>query len=88
MDIPFVAVSIIIALLIAVPFYRLIVGPTLFDRVIACGLIGTKSVLLLIVIGFAYGRIEMFIDLAIAYALLNFIGTVATGKYLEKRADK
>jgi multicomponent Na+:H+ antiporter subunit F len=42
---------------------------------------GTHGVLILAMVGFAFGRIDMFIDLAIAYALLNFVGTVAAGKY-------
>ena len=81
----FFALSAFLALLIALPLYRVIRGPTAFDRVIGAGLMGTKSILLLVLIGFAYERQDMFIDLAIAYALLNFIGTVAVGRYLESR---
>jgi multicomponent Na+:H+ antiporter subunit F len=46
---------------------------------------GTNGMIVLAMVGFVYERIDMFIDLAIAYALLNFIGTVAIGKYLERR---
>lgn len=70
-------------LLLILPLYRVIKGPTVFDRVIGAGLIGTNATLLLAFIGFGYGRIDMFIDLAIVYALLNFIGTIAASKYLE-----
>lgn len=85
MSFPFLIIAIFLALLISLPLYRVVVGPTVFDRVIGVCLIGTKGLLLLAIIGFVYGRIEMFIDLAIVYALLNFVGTIAAGKYLERR---
>lgn len=87
MDFPFLIIAICVVLLIAMPLYRVVVGPTVFDRVIGAGLIGTKGLLLLAIMGFAYGRIEMFVDLAIVYALLNFVGTIAAGKYLERRQE-
>jgi len=87
MNFPFLIIAISIALLIALPLYRVLAGPTIFDRVIAAGLIGTKGLLLLAILGFVYGRIEMFIDLAIVYALLIFIGVIATGRYLERRRE-
>jgi multicomponent Na+:H+ antiporter subunit F len=80
----FLGIAIYMIILIALPLYRLIKGPTVFDRVISAGLIGVNSVLLLAVIGFGFDRIDMFVDLAIVYALLNFVGTVAVGKYLER----
>lgn len=87
MDIPFIAITVFVAVLILLPFYRVLFGPTLFDRVIGAGLIGTKGAVLLALLGFVYGRIDMFIDLALVYTVLNFIGTIATGKYLEKRRE-
>jgi multicomponent Na+:H+ antiporter subunit F len=83
MTLPFSALAVFIVILMLPPLFRAVNGPTLYDRIIAAGLIGTNGVLTLAVIGFIYNRIDMFIDLAIAYALLNFIGTVAVGKYLE-----
>jgi multicomponent Na+:H+ antiporter subunit F len=59
---------------------RVLKGPTIFDRVIAGNSIGTLSVLLLAVMGYVFGRPE-FIDLAITYALLNVIGTIAVLKF-------
>ena len=85
MTLPFVAIAVFIVLLMSMPLYRVVVGPTVFDRIIGAGLIGTKSIILLAVIGFIYGRIEMFVDLAIVYALLNFVGTIAASKYLERK---
>lgn len=88
MTFPFPAMAVFLVILMLPPLYRVVVGPTLYDRIIAAGLMGTNGVLVLAVIGFAYGRINMFIDLAIAYALLNFIGTVAVGKYLERHGKE
>lgn len=84
MSIPFSAIAVFMIILMLPPLYRVVVGPTLYDRIISAGLMGTNGVLLLAVVGLVYGRINMFIDLAIAYALLNFVGTVAVGKYLER----
>jgi len=85
MNLPFTIIAVIIASLMLMPLYRVVRGPTLFDRIISVGLMGTNGILVLAVVGFVYDRIDAFIDLAIAYALLNFVGTVAVGKYLEHR---
>lgn len=69
----------------AVLFYRLLAGRTPFDRLLAAGAIGTNAVILLVLTGFVFERPDMFVDLALVYALLNFIGTVAVSKYLETR---
>lgn len=56
-------------------------GPSVFDRILAANMMGTKTVLLIAVSGFFYGRPE-WLDLAILYALMNFIGTIAVLKYV------
>jgi len=84
----FLVIAIILAILMLLPLYRVMKGPTIFDRIISAGLIGTNGILVLVVLGFFYKRIDMFIDLAIAYALLNFIGTVAFSKFLEKHREE
>lgn len=61
---------------------RALRGPTVFDRALAGNTIGTVAVLLLSVIGFLGGRPE-FLDLAIVYALLNVVGTIAVLKFFE-----
>jgi len=61
---------------------RALLGPTLYDRVLALNTFGTKTVLLIAVLGFLAGRPE-FLDLALVYALINFIGTIAVLKYFE-----
>ena len=68
-------------------FFRLIRGTTTFDRLLASGAVGTNTVLILILTGYVFNRPDMFVDLALTYALLNFIGTVAIGKYLETHKE-
>ena len=55
---------------------RAALGPTVFDRILAVNMFGTKTVLLIAVIGFLTGRPD-FLDLALVYALINFIGVIA-----------
>lgn len=84
----FVYIAVILTLIIIIPFYRVIVGPTLFDRLLGVGAIGTKTLVLICLVGFVYGRIDMFIDITLAYAILNFIGNIAIAKYfIHPRAD-
>ncbi len=73
-------IAVIFAIMITL--YRAINGPTIFDRVLAANAIGTMSVVLLVLIGFAYGR-PHFLDLAVVYTLINFIATLAFLKYRE-----
>ena len=56
-------------------------GPTVFDRILAINMFGTKTVLLIAVSGFLVGRPE-WLDLALVYALVNFVGTVAVLKFV------
>ena len=62
------------------------VGPTIFDRVLAVNMFGTKTVLLIAVYGFLTDRPD-FLDIAITYALINFIGVIAVLKVVERVAD-
>ena len=64
--------------------YRLVVGPTAIDRIVAVNVIGTKTAVLLIVIGLIFDEVGMFVDFALAYALLNFIGSVAAARYFHQ----
>lgn len=61
---------------------RALRGPTVYDRVLALNNLGTKTVLLIAVVGFLTHRPD-FLDLALLYALINFIGTIAVLKYFE-----
>jgi multicomponent Na+:H+ antiporter subunit F len=61
---------------------RAALGPTLFDRILALNMFGTKTVLLIAVIGFLRGRPD-FLDLALLYTLINFIGVIAVLRFLK-----
>ncbi len=82
-----VALVVVIAITGAA-FYRIVVGRTVYDRLLAAGAVGTNTIVILALSGFVFERPDMFVDLAISYALLNFIGTVAVGKYLENHQDE
>ena len=66
----------------ALAMSRAMLGPTVYDRVLAVNTIGTKTVVLIAVLGFLNGRPE-FLDLCLVYALINFIGTLAVLKFFE-----
>ncbi len=61
---------------------RAIIGPTVYDRVLAVNVFGTKTVLLLAIMAFISGRLDV-LDIAIAYALINFIGVIAVLRFFE-----
>ncbi len=63
---------------------RTLLGPTAYDRILAANSFGTKTVLFIAIIGFVMGRPE-FLDIALVYALINFIGTVAVLKFMHFR---
>ena len=65
--------------------YRAVFGPTVLDRIIGANAIGSKTTVLLVLIGFIYHRVEMFVDIALAYAMLNFIAVLAASRYFQKR---
>ena len=81
----FLACGIFLGLLMVLSLYRGIFGPTVLDRMIGVNAIGTKTTIMLILIGLLYHRLDMFIDIALAYALLNFIAVLATARYFQKR---
>lgn len=64
--------------------FRVLAGPTAIDRIVAVNVIGTKTTVLLVIIGQIYERVDMFVDFALAYALLNFIGSLAAARYFNK----
>lgn len=66
----------------AMAMVRGFAGPSIFDRVLAANLFGTKTVLLIAVLGFLFGRPD-FLDIALIYALMNFISVIALLRYFE-----
>ncbi|MDT0497307.1 monovalent cation/H+ antiporter complex subunit F [Algiphilus sp. W345] len=72
----FVAALLAVLASMVLALTRALVGPTLYDRILAINIFGTKTVLLIAVAGFAAGRPD-FLDIALVYALINFVGTIA-----------
>ncbi len=80
------AVAIIaVFIAMALVLVRLVGGPTLYDRVIAVNSFGTHTVLLIGLMGFLTERPD-FLDIALLYALINFVGTIAILKFFRYRA--
>ncbi len=79
-------VPVIVAVLVTMTLalVRAVLGPTVYDRVLAMNMFGTKTVLLLSVVAFLGGRPD-FLDLALAYALINFIGVMAVLQFFQSR---
>lgn len=75
-----IAATIAILVVMIMAIIRAIMGPTLYDRVLAVNMFGTKTVLLLSLLGFVMGRPE-FLDIAIVYALINFISVIGVLRY-------
>lgn len=84
----FILVAIGLTIIIIIPFYRVVKGPTVFDRLLGAGAIGTKTLVLILLLGFLFNRLEMFIDIALAYAILNFISTLIIAKYFSTEKAK
>ena len=76
------AVALAVLVTMALAIFRSIKGPTVYDRILAVNAFGTLTVVLISVYGFLSERPE-FLDLALVYALINFIGTIAVSKYVE-----
>lgn len=81
----FLFVLITLVALMVVYLYRVIRGPSVFDRVLGLNGISTKAIVLLVVIGTVFERVEMFVDISTGYALLNLVGALAIAKFLEDR---
>jgi multicomponent Na+:H+ antiporter subunit F len=88
MDTFFLSVGVGLCVLVFFVLYRVVFGPGVFNRIAAISAIGTKTLVVLLIMGFIYNRVEMFVDISMVYALLNFIGTLAAAKYLEIEGEK
>ncbi len=85
MDSVFLYCGLYLAVLMLVSLYRPLFGPTVLDRMIGVNAIGSKTAVLLIMIGLLYHRVDMFVDIALAYAMLNFVAVLAASRYFQKR---
>lgn len=78
----FIAAAAAILVAMALAMIRVLLGPTVYDRILAVNALGTKTVLIISVFGFLTERPD-FLDIALVYALINFIGTIAILKFFE-----
>ncbi len=78
----FVAATVAILVTMVLAIVRTLLGPTVYDRILAVNMFGTKTVLLIAAIAFMSGRTDL-LDIALVYALINFIGIVAVLKFFE-----
>lgn len=81
----FLWIGMAIGLLVLICLYRAVQGPTVMDRIVSVSVIGTKTTVILLLMGFIYGRVDMFIDISMGYAILNFIGTLTISKFFYQR---
>ena len=81
----FVAAALVILLSAFLALYRVIKGPVIIDRIVGGNVIGTKTIAVVLLTGYLFDRVELFIDIALVYALINFIGALALSKYLERK---
>ena len=81
----FLFVLVTLTVLMLIYLFRVVRGPSVFDRVLGLNGISTKAIVLLVVIGTVYERVEMFVDISTGYALLNLVGALAIAKFLEER---
>ena len=81
----FLIVAIVLIISMILVLLRLYFGPTMYDRVLASNVFGTQTVLFIGVVGFLFGRPD-FLDIALLYALINFVGTIAVLKFFRYRS--
>jgi multicomponent Na+:H+ antiporter subunit F len=78
----FLAAALAILFIMSLALVRALLGPTLFDRILAVNMFGTKTVLLIAVLSLAYGDAS-YLDVALVYVLINFIGVLAVLRFFE-----
>jgi multicomponent Na+:H+ antiporter subunit F len=81
----FLAIGVALVLLMSLSLIRTVIGPTILDRILGGNVIGTKTTTMLLLIGLLYDDLGMFVDIALAYALLNFIATLGATKFFLRR---
>lgn len=79
--------AIFLLLLILLTLIRVVGGPTVLDRILGGSVVGSKATVLLLLIGILYDDLGMFVDIALAYAMLNFIATLAAAKFFLRKRD-
>lgn len=78
-----IAALLTIAVLIAVGLYRVWIGPTVFDRLVAVALVSVNGVVVIVLLGITLQRPVLFFDIALGFALLAFLLPITLGRYFE-----
>ena len=84
MNMFFIGAGSCLIIMMIMVFIRVVQGPTVVDRLVGINMIGTKAIVLIVVMGVIFDNIGMFVDIAIGYGLLNFIASIAAAKYFQK----
>ena len=74
--------------IIALAMIRVVGGPTVLDRIVGVNVIGSETTVLLLIIGYLFNAVSMFVDIAIAYAMLNFILSIGVTKFFLRRKGR
>ena len=77
-----VMIMVAVVVIIGLMLQRVFQGPTIYDRMNGLGVIGADTILLLVLFGYIDGRPDMYVDIAISYAILGFICSVIVAKYM------
>ena len=77
-----IAIMMAVIAVIGMMLQRVFQGPTVYERMNGLGVTGTDTILLIILFGYLDGRPEMYVDIALSYAILGFVGSVIIAKYL------
>jgi multicomponent Na+:H+ antiporter subunit F len=81
-------VAVLVVIVAIAPFMgRVIVGPTMFDRLQALNGVGTLGPVVMIIVGLVYDRVDMFVDLALALFLLNLFTSLLIARYVRDKAE-
>jgi multicomponent Na+:H+ antiporter subunit F len=82
-----IMLALVLLTVMVMALVRALLGPSIYDRILAVNLFGTKTVLLIAVLGFLFGRPD-FLDIALVYALINFISVIGVLRYFEYSDSK
>lgn len=74
--------TVLLTIIIAIPMIRVVKGPTVYDRLMGTNAIASKTIVLICLIGYMFDRIDMFVDITLAYAILGFISVMAVAKFI------
>lgn len=83
-----VTIAWVLGLATLLELYRVLRGPTAFDRLTGLGVLATKTILLLLIMGFLTDALDAFVDVALSYGLVNFLGILALARYFETRGER